>query len=227
MPECFIYGCICEINIILINYRYGTSSPSTSDSSQSKSSTTAPKIKTEPPSTSPPPPSPASQQSTSARASPAAETKSAKKAEKAAVAPTFENSVAALEKHLKTMHEQRIAAAASIKAEQNKRIKLEQKESAQQSESGEVFVLNPSIQKLIFYPSLFRILFDCQCNGSIPESEEEFELTEWFPPDLDLGHFEKVVVTDVTVDDVTVTMRESESAEGFFDGCRRVTNSAA
>ena len=144
-------------NIILINCRYGTSSPSTSDSSQTKSNTTAPKIKTEPPSTSPPQ-SPASQQTTSARASPAAETKSAKKAEKAAVAPTFENSVAALEKHLKTMHEQRIAAAASIKAEQNKRIKLEQKESAHQSESGEVFVLKPSIQKLIFYPSLLQML---------------------------------------------------------------------
>ena len=65
------------------------------------------------------------------------------------------------------------------------------------------------------------------CRNEIAESEEEFELTEWFPPDLDLSHFEKVVVTDVTVDDVTVTMRESESAEGFFDGCRRVTNSAA
>ena len=61
----------------------------------------------------------------------------------------------------------------------------------------------------------------------LPESEEEFELTEWFPPDLDLNHFEKVVVTDVTVDDVTVTMRESNEAEGFFNGCRRVTNSAA
>ena len=47
--------------------------------------------------------------------------------------------MAALEKHLKMMHQQRIAAAANIKAEQNKRIKLEQRESAssgQQSESG-------------------------------------------------------------------------------------------
>ena len=51
--------------------------------------------------------------------------------------------MAALEKHLKMMHQQRIAAAANIKAEQNKRIKLEQKESAssaQQSESGKGFV---------------------------------------------------------------------------------------
>ena len=50
-------------------------------------------------------------------------------------------------------------------------------------------------------------------------------MTEWFPPDLNLSYFEKVIVTDVTVDDMTVTMRESKTPEGFFS--HSVTNSAA
>jgi len=51
------------------------------------------------------------------------------------------------------------------------------------------------------------------------EVEEEVEqLTEWFPPDLGwvrVNH-DAVVVTDVTVNDMTVTMRESKQPEGFF-----------
>merc|ERR1712223_512598 len=47
------------------------------------------------------------------------------------------------------------------------------------------------------------------------ESEEEIdELVEWIPPDV-TAHA-KVIVTDVTVDDFTVTLRESERPEGFF-----------
>ena len=55
-------------------------------------------------------------------------------------------------------------------------------------------------------------------------SEEEYEeeveqLTEWFPPDLGwvrhVNH-DAVIVTDVTVNDMTVTMRESKQPEGFF-----------
>merc|ERR1712020_803582 len=43
------------------------------------------------------------------------------------------------------------------------------------------------------------------------ESEEEIdELVEWIPPDVTA----KVIVTDVTVDDFTVTLRESERPEG-------------
>lgn len=48
------------------------------------------------------------------------------------------------------------------------------------------------------------------------EYEEEYELTEWFPPSDSWDFLQKVVVTDVTVDDVTVTMRESKTPEGFF-----------
>ncbi len=45
------------------------------------------------------------------------------------------------------------------------------------------------------------------------EVEEEVdELVEWIPPDCTA----KVIVTDVTVDDFTVTLRESERPEGFF-----------
>ena len=51
--------------------------------------------------------------------------------------------------------------------------------------------------------------------------EEEVEqLTEWFPPDLDWvkvqDQGQHVIVTDVTVNDLTVTMRESHQPEGFF-----------
>jgi len=46
------------------------------------------------------------------------------------------------------------------------------------------------------------------------EEEEvlEEEWVEWIPPDVKA----KVIVTDVTVDDFTVTLRESERPEGFF-----------
>lgn len=44
------------------------------------------------------------------------------------------------------------------------------------------------------------------------EEEEIDELVEWIPPDCSA----KVIVTDVTVDDFTVTLRESERPEGFF-----------
>ncbi len=46
------------------------------------------------------------------------------------------------------------------------------------------------------------------------ESEDRYELTEWFPPDS--WPYLKVFVTDVTVDNVTVTMRECKTPEGFF-----------
>ena len=71
--------------------------------------------------------------------------------------------MAALEKHLKMMHQQRIAAAANIKAEQNKRIKLEQKESAssaQQSESGKGSMNGPALTMLIL---LYLLLFPIDC----------------------------------------------------------------
>jgi len=44
------------------------------------------------------------------------------------------------------------------------------------------------------------------------EEEEVDELVEWIPPDV----VAKITVTDVTVDDFTVTLRESERPEGFF-----------
>ena len=46
------------------------------------------------------------------------------------------------------------------------------------------------------------------------EEEEvlEEEWVEWIPPDVKAT----VIVTDVTVDDFTVTLRESERPEGFF-----------
>jgi len=43
---------------------------------------------------------------------------------------------------------------------------------------------------------------------------EEEELVEWIPPDVVTTA--KIIVTDVTVDDFTVTLRESERPEGFF-----------
>merc|ERR1711997_563328 len=43
---------------------------------------------------------------------------------------------------------------------------------------------------------------------------EEEELVEWIPPDVVTTA--KITVTDVTVDDFTVTLRESERPEGFF-----------
>lgn len=55
------------------------------------------------------------------------------------------------------------------------------------------------------------------------EYVEKIEFTEWFPPDRWKIN-EKVIVTDVTVNDkstgndLTVTMRESHQPEGFFGG---------
>ena len=51
------------------------------------------------------------------------------------------------------------------------------------------------------------------------EDEEVDELVEWIPPDVirpDVTAMAKIIVTDVTVDDFTVTLRESERPEGFF-----------
>lgn len=44
------------------------------------------------------------------------------------------------------------------------------------------------------------------------EEVEEDELVEWIPPDCTA----RIIVTDVTVDNFTVTLRESERPEGFF-----------
>lgn len=46
------------------------------------------------------------------------------------------------------------------------------------------------------------------------ETAEQF--TEWFPPDT-WSYLHQVTVTDVTVGDVTATMREASSPEGFFN----------
>ena len=49
------------------------------------------------------------------------------------------------------------------------------------------------------------------------EDEEVDELVEWIPPDVIRPDVTaKIIVTDVTVDDFTVTLRESERPEGFF-----------
>lgn len=47
------------------------------------------------------------------------------------------------------------------------------------------------------------------------EEKEEMRLIEWIPPDS-WSYLQKVFVTDVTIDNMTVTMRESKSPEGFF-----------
>ena len=62
--------------------------------------------------------------------------------------------------------------------------------------------------------SIFRLL-------SIPDSDSEYEfeqiveLCEWFPPDL-LKSEVDIRLTDVTVADLTVTLRESGHKDGFF-----------
>lgn len=50
------------------------------------------------------------------------------------------------------------------------------------------------------------------------------ELCEWFPPDfwkssaeVQLDMKDKVRLTDVTVEEVTVTLRESKCRDGFFN----------
>ena len=58
--------------------------------------------------------------------------------------------------------------------------------------------------------------YDEEMDSEESESEDEFEevseRVEWIPPDVAA----KVIVTDVTVDNFTVTLRESERPEGFF-----------
>ena len=56
---------------------------------------------------------------------------------------------------------------------------------------------------------------DDDVNDLEEDDEEEVEFTEWFPPDK-WNSCMDVCVTDVTVGDVTVTMRESKSPDGFF-----------
>ena len=51
------------------------------------------------------------------------------------------------------------------------------------------------------------------------EFEEIVELCEWYPPDFWKSKSKsanKIRLTDVTVNDLTVTMRESKSGSGFF-----------
>lgn len=48
------------------------------------------------------------------------------------------------------------------------------------------------------------------------EIEEIFQLKEWYPPDHWKNTAENVSVTDVTVDNCTVTMVESRTSTGFF-----------
>jgi len=50
------------------------------------------------------------------------------------------------------------------------------------------------------------------------EEEEQYELTEWRPPS-DWSCLQRVFVTDVTVDDVSISIRESKTPEGFFASC--------
>jgi hypothetical protein len=52
-------------------------------------------------------------------------------------------------------------------------------------------------------------------DGESEDDQEKVQLTEWFPPDT-WSYLQKVFVTDVTVDDITVTMRECRTPEGFF-----------
>ena len=63
--------------------------------------------------------------------------------------------------------------------------------------------------------------------ADIPDSDSEYEfeeiveLCEWYPPDfwranLSDNDQEKIRLTDVTVDEMTVTMRESKDVKGFF-----------
>ncbi len=64
-------------------------------------------------------------------------------------------------------------------------------------------------------PSNLKIEEDAMIESeseSSSEEEEEEELVEWIPPDCSA----RIIVTDVTVNDVTVTLRESERPEGFF-----------
>ena len=63
------------------------------------------------------------------------------------------------------------------------------------------------------------------------EDEEEGEetaeqFTEWFPPDT-WSYLHQVTVTDVTVGDVTATMREASSPEGFFKNSQSLSNPSA
>lgn len=58
------------------------------------------------------------------------------------------------------------------------------------------------------------------------DDDEKYQLTQWFPSDFNSAQQEDqqqewmlnnpVIVTDVTVDDMTVTMIESQKPEGFF-----------
>ena len=52
------------------------------------------------------------------------------------------------------------------------------------------------------------------------EIEEVYELREWYPPDFwrakDQDKDDRVCQTDVTADNLTVTMLESSVSDGFF-----------
>ena len=52
------------------------------------------------------------------------------------------------------------------------------------------------------------------------ETEEVYELREWYPPDFwrakDQDNADRVCQTDVTANNLTVTMLESRVCDGFF-----------
>ncbi len=109
--------------------------------------------------------------------------------------PSFEKSVRALERDLRmlpataagTIHPASLTVASrKTKSEDEVKIKVEERGGGNEEEEEE------------------------------EDEEDSYELTEWFPPSDSWSYLQKVIVTDVTVDDVTVTMRECKTPEGFF-----------
>ena len=113
----------------------------------------------------------------------------------------FEKSVRALEKDLKLLPQP--PPAKKIKKEMSD-TNFEQRQEDKK----------PPIKKETIRMKEEQHLED-EDDSSSEEEEEKIQYTEWFPPDT-WSYLEKVFVTDVTVDDVTVTMRESRTPEGFF-----------
>ncbi len=116
-------------------------------------------------------------------------------------APDFEKSVRALERDLRMLP----ATAAGTMHPMLKKVKKECVAEEAKGEEAPKAEAEPHDDD-----------DDAEDEEEEEEEEDSYELTEWFPPPDSWSCLQKVVVTDVTVDDITVTMRECGTPEGFF-----------
>ena len=84
----------------------------------------------------------------------------------------------------------------------------------------EIIKQNESEKASVSDDSVVAMDQDIDSDDSEYETEEVYELREWYPPDFwrakDQDNANRVCQTDVTANNLTVTMLESRVCDGFF-----------